>query len=243
MSGSKIISEGDKIEFTDILSPDDLMEGKKSNKYVSQVFDFTENGNIKVAMPILRGRLIPLTKGAKYEAFFYTSRGLFQCRALVVDRYKSGNIYTVEIELKSELQKYQRRQYYRLEKVIPIKYSQLSEINYVKMIKTRKFPEEMMDSSIYENGMSADISGGGMRFVGNKKIEKDDKVLIVFDVSSENVQTQFHLPASVILSFELPNRVNFFEHRVEFENISKEYREILIRYIFEEERKQRKNTR
>lgn len=243
MSGSKIISEGDKIEFTDILSPDDLMEGKKSNKYVSQVFDFTENGNIKVAMPILRGRLIPLTKGAKYEAFFYTSRGLFQCRALVVDRYKSGNIYTVEIELKSELQKYQRRQYYRLEKAIPIKYSQLSEINYVKMIKTRKFPEEMMDSSIYENGMSADISGGGMRFVGNKKIEKDDKVLIVFDVSSENVQTQFHLPASVILSFELPNRVNFFEHRVEFENISKEYREILIRYIFEEERKQRKNTR
>ena len=34
-----------------------------------------------------------------------------------------------------------------------------------------------------------------------------------------------------------------YEHRVEFRNISKENREMLIKYIFQEERKIRKNNR
>jgi c-di-GMP-binding flagellar brake protein YcgR len=45
------------------------------------------------------------------------------------------------------------------------------------------------------------------------------------------------------MSFSLPNDSTKYEHRVEFENISKEYREILIKYIFEEERMMRKSAK
>lgn len=238
-----IIAEGDKIEFTEILSQEEDRDGKKANTYVSQLFDFLDNGNLRVAMPISKGRLIPLSKGLKYDIFFYTSKGLFQSKALIVDRYKSGNIYTMEIELTTELQKYQRRQFYRLEKTLQLHYVKLSDEDYHRIIKTRKFPENLKDIEIYEKGTSADISGGGMRFVGRTKIDTGSKVFVIFDIMSGDTYTKFHLPATVILSFELQNKMNYFEHRVEFENISKDYRELLIRYIFEEERKLRQNTR
>ncbi len=240
---NKLISEGAKIEFREILTPDEEDSGKKSNVYVSQIFDFCDNGDLKVAMPIFKGRLIPLAKNETYDTFFYTSKGLYHCRAVVVERYKSGNIYAMEIRLKTELQKFQRRQYYRLEKTLQLMYAELSEQDYDQILETRKFPESLKDMGVYEEGNTLDISGGGMRFVGRKKVDSGKKMLVIFDINGDNVQTKFRLPARVIMSFEIPTRANRFEHRIEFENISREYRDILIKYIFEEERKIRKKVR
>ncbi len=240
---NKILAEGDKIEFREILSPEQISDGVKPTVYVSQIFDFGDRDNLKVAMPILKGRLVPLSKGKKYDTFFYTSKGLYQCRSVIVDRYKSGNIYTMEIEFTTGLQKYQRRQYYRLEKSLELQYIELTEHDYNKMIETKKFPENLTDITCYSSGITADISGGGMRFVGKKKIDSGKKMLVIFNIQGDGKTIMFRLPALVILSFELTNKTNHFEHRIEFENISNEYREILIKYIFEEERKMRSHSR
>lgn len=236
---SKLLAEGNKIDIRDILSPKEEKEGKKPNVYVSQLFDFTEDGNLKVAMPVLRGRLIPLSKGQLYDAFFYSSKGLYQSRILIVDRYKAGNIYTMEIKLTTELQKYQRRQYFRLEKTLSISYIELAEMDYDKIISTKMFPEHLKDMDIYSPGTTLDISGGGMRMVGKKLIKKGHKILVIFSIILGDKEIKFRLPATVIMSFEVQDFQNRYEHRIEFLNISQNYREMLIRYIFEEERKKR----
>lgn len=138
-----LISEGDKIDFRDILTGAQVSNGVTPNVYVSQVLDFTENGNMMVAMPMRQRNLVPLSKGQQYEVFFYTHKGLYQSIAVIVDRFKSGNIYSMEISLTSELQKYQRRQYYRLEKSIAVKYAQISEEEFTAFLNDNTMPESL----------------------------------------------------------------------------------------------------
>lgn len=238
--GYKLLSTGDKIEFHDIVSAGEKEAGVIPKVYVSQVFDFLDNGNLNVAMPISKGQLIPLSKGRRFNAFFYTSRGIYQCKCQIMDRAKIDNIYSMEIALQTELQKYQRRQYFRLEKTIPVRYAELSEEDYLSILETHHFPDSLRDISIFHDANSMDISGGGMRFVGKYRIETGKKVLVIFEVVEKGTNKIFRLPATVIKSFTVQGRSNIFEHRIEFENITREYRELLIRYIFEEERKKRR---
>ncbi len=238
-----LISEGDKIDFRDILTGAQVSNGVTPNVYVSQVLDFAENGNMMVAMPMRQRNLVPLSKGQQYEVFFYTHKGLYQSIAVIVDRFKSGNIYSMEISLTSELQKYQRRQYYRLEKSIAVKYAQISEEEFTAFLNDNTMPESLRTAVDFFDGTSLDISGGGLRFIGNKMIEKARKLIVQFDIVSSGGPIRYCLPAKVIMSFELPDRINRFEHRIEFAGITSESRELLIKYIFEEERKMRKNSR
>lgn len=238
-----LISEGDKIDFRDILTEEQVNGGVSPNVYVSQVFDFTENGNLMVAMPMRQRNLVPLSKGQQYEIFFYTHKGLYQSIAVIVDRFKSGNVYSMEISLMSELRKYQRRQYYRLEKSIAVKYAQITEEEYEAFLRENTMPKRLQGAADFCDGTSLDISGGGLRFLGSQKIEKARKLVVQFDIVTSNGPVRYCLPAKVIMSFELPDRINFFEHRIEFFGISKDSRETLIKYIFEEERKMRKNAK
>ena len=51
----------------------------------------------------------------------------------------------------------------------------------------------------------------------------------------------FLLAAKVVYSGEIENRTNEYENRVKFEFIDTATREEIIKYIFDEERKNRKN--
>lgn len=238
--GNRLLAAGDKVEFRDSISKEDLKLGIKPKIYVSKIYDFTDEGYINVAMPISKGKLVPLERGRIFDVFFYTSKGIYQCRAKIMNRSKSDNLYSLEILLVTELQKFQRRQYFRLEKTLPIYYAELSEENYLLILKTHQFPDDMKDINLFSQADTLDISGGGMRFVGRTQIAQGKKVLVMFDINEHGKPVKYRLPATVILSFGIRGRAGMFEHRIEFENITKEYRELLIRYIFEEERKKRR---
>lgn len=234
-----ILREGDRVEINEIQPGN-----KKVSGYASQVLELRENGNVRISMPFYKGRLIPLNKGVKYDAFFYTSKGLYYSRVELVERYKTGNIYIAEIEPRTELQKYQRRQYYRLEKSIELLYTEIDEQEYETMVTENLIPERISNRDnnmqIIHKGATIDISGGGLRFVGRNRIEPRQKIYIEFNIVCEKRELLYRIPANVITVFELPTDNKSFEHRVEFQNLSREYREMLIRYIFEEERKIRK---
>lgn len=239
----RLLVEGNKIDFRQILSKSQVSEGMKPQTYASQILDIYDDNMILVSMPMHHGRIVPFTKGEKYEAFFYTLKGLYNCKIEVVERYKSNNMYTMKIALEGSLSKYQRRQYYRLGKTIEIKYTELDSERYDIIINKRRFPESLSNIGLYTTGNTLDISGGGLRFTGTRHIKTGEKMLVIFEIYSGGEYFKFRLPATVIMSFELENHPGMYEHRICFDNISKVYREILIKYIFEEERKMRRNSR
>lgn len=240
---NRLITEGNKIDFKDILSKEQLNGGLTPATYASQVFEIRNDNILRVSMPIEHGRIIPLSKGKKFDAFFYTAKGLYQCRVIIIDRFKINNIYMMDIEILTEPVKYQRRQYYRLELNIPVRYMQITETESNVMANEEELPERLENLSEYHAGDTIDISGGGLRFTGDTLVEKGNRLAVVFDIDYEGNIERYLLAADVIMSFAIPQHHGMYEHRVEFKDISKENREILIKYIFQEERKIRKNNR
>lgn len=240
---NRLITEGNKIDFKDILSKEQLNGGLTPATYASQVFEIRNDNILRVSMPIEHGRIIPLSKGKKFDAFFYTAKGLYQCRVIIIDRFKINNIYMMDIELLTEPVKYQRRQYYRLELNIPVRYMQITETESNVMANEEELPERLGNLSEYHTGDTIDISGGGLRFTGDTLVEKGNRLAVVFDIDYEGNIERYLLAADVIMSFAIPQHHGMYEHRVEFKDISKENREMLIKYIFQEERKIRKNNR
>lgn len=82
--------------------------------------------------------------------------------------------------METELKKFQRRQYFRLEKTIPIIYTELSDEEFTALLETKKLSEDFLHAERYAEGTCLDISGGGMRFVGSKMIETGMKLFTYF---------------------------------------------------------------
>ena len=88
-----------------------------------------------------------------------------------------------------------------------------------------------------------DISGGGARFTSHVRFDPREYVLLKVVLPLQSGNQELILKACVISSQMLINRVGLFENRVEFSEVDLSQREAIIRYVFEEERKQRRREK
>lgn len=238
---SKMISPGDRLELSKPVNPPaaGTAGGKEQKKriYASKVYDVLEDEQLKIAMPMVEGRVLPLPLHSRYDACFYSSGGLYLAKVVVTDRYKEDGLYILEIELTSELKKFQRRQYYRLEHTMDIEYKCVTEEEMMDVIENDTALEL---SSLYgmSTGIMLDLSGGGIRFTTKEQLEKDSALIINLNIGIA-VEEICRLAATVISSSKLDNREHMYVNRVEFRNMKDTTREKIIKYIFDMERKMR----
>lgn len=237
---SKFVSIGDKLELETIEKLNDSENSQGRKNYRSQVYDIVSEDQIKIAMPMEQGKVILLPVDGEYNICFYTSTGLYQCLARVIDRYKSDNIFILVMELTTDIRKYQRREYYRLNCVLDMKCREISETDINGFNERVRF----IDTDItFNNGLMVDISGGGARFISRTRYPKNANILFVFSLYVSGKLTEYKLVGRVLLSELLENREDEYEHRIQFVNIMNDDRESIIRYIFEEERKIRRREK
>ena len=235
---SKYINVGDRIDIEAIVRGTDTATEKKM--YKSQVFDFESEDRIKIAMPMEQGRLILLPVDEEYNLCFYTPNGLYQCIGRVADRYKSDNIFVLVMDLVTDLRRYQRREYYRLNCVLDMKSTMINQQDVSSLSEKVHF----IDTDLtFDNGTMVDISGGGARFISRVKYPKDCNILFAFDLFVNDRLTSYKLLGKVLLSQEIEGRNGEYEHRIMFVNIMNDDRESIIKYIFEEERKIRRREK
>lgn len=234
---SKYIAPGSRIELEaiDRVLQDD--GSYKRKKFDSKVVDILDDDTLEILMPMEQTKLILLPVNGEYDIHFFTTKGLFQCLARVLNRYKNGNLYLLEIELVSNLQKYQRREYYRYSCMLPLKYRKLSRAEEISLEtkNTAVFDTELE----MENSTIVDISGGGMRFMAKEPQEVNDLIYTEYSLTNGN---SFKHAAKILAVKKLDNNSKEYryEHRCQFLNILNSEREQIIRYIFEEERNKRK---
>lgn len=116
------IGIGDKLELEKIDTG--LLEASRKGPviYVSQVLDEAPEGDLYVSMPIQGGKVIPLNVGEEFYATFYTKSGMLRCQVQVTGRYKKEALYLLKLAFMTELEKVQRREYYRLSCHLPLMY-------------------------------------------------------------------------------------------------------------------------
>ncbi|MCR5788303.1 MAG: flagellar brake protein [Lachnospiraceae bacterium] len=234
---SKYVKVGDKLDIETVVRP-----GRESDKrqFRSVVYDIISEDELKIAMPLDHGKMILLPIDKEFNICFYTKSGLYQCLARVVDRMKADNVYSLLMELTTDLSKYQRREYYRLNCVLDMKASKIADDaddpNLEKV--------ELIDTDItFDNGIMVDISGGGARFISRTQYPKGSEVLFKFTLFVSGKLNEYTLHGRVLFSQEIKTNPGAFEHRLQFVHIMKDDRESIIRYIFEEERKIRRKEK
>lgn len=237
---SKYVTIGDKLDLETIEGIGNFNPAEGHKNFKSQVYDIVSEDQIKVAMPMEQGKIILLPVDGEYNLCFYTKSGLYQCLGRIIDRYKSDNVFVLVVELTTDLRKYQRREFYRLNCVLDMKSREVSESD------VNAFDERVMfvDTDItFNNGIMVDISGGGARFISKVRYPKGTNILFVFSLFVSGSLNEYKLIGKVLLSEEIENRPGEYEHRIQFINILNDDRESIIRYIFEEERKKRHRQR
>lgn len=234
---SKFIVPGSKIELEAIerlLQKDGTYKRKKFDSKVVEVID---EEHLEILMPMEQTKLVLLPVNGEYEVHFFTDKGLFQCLVRVVDRYKNGNIFLLSIEMISNLQRYQRREYYRYSCLMDMRIRECSPNENFAIKREADFAPEFLPTV---QATIVDISGGGIRFTMNSPLERDSYVVVYFTLSMGGRTKEYEVVSKILACKEMENKRGYYEHRIQFMKITNSEREEIIRYIFEEERKKRK---
>ncbi len=237
---SEYVVPGNKIEMQAVDRTKYIDDTEKKKVYQTRVCDILTEDRLEIYMPMEKSKLILLPVNAEYDLYFYTQAGLYQCFANVIDRYKSDNQFILLMELTSNLRKFQRREYYRLSCALEMSSRPLEkeELNIVEKGNNYLVPGLPLKRSVI-----VDISGGGIRFIGDYAYEPDSLVCCKYNLVVDGNAKEYTLIAKVLMVRELEDRPGVFEHRAQYINIDTSEREEIIRFIFEEERKHRKREK
>lgn len=250
---STIIMPGTKLDM--IRQKNSLGEEVEEKQYSSKVLDLMDDDTAKIAMPIENGMVIPLEVFETYEFIFYTDRGLYHCKGEIMERFKEGTLSVLIVRFESDVEKYQRRQYYRLEYIMDIEYRVITreEAYCLKRLEMEHYDseEEKEKLELYVRQVQAqwfpataiDISGGGCRFNSKNEHEVGQHAIIRISYTYQGEKMEGAYESKIVSSVPLEKRKGYFEHRVEFLDIDVVERETLIKFIFEEERKMRRRER
>jgi c-di-GMP-binding flagellar brake protein YcgR len=250
---SDVLTVGDKIDVKKLDHNGDLIKASKT--YVSQLLDINDENTISIAMPHGNGLIFMLEQGEYYRLCFYTAKGLYQCSCVMSTVYRENNALIASVKITKTLEKIQRRQYYRLECIHEVEYRLITqeELQLENKLAVNKFinTEERADvrrrlsqlDRVWLKASITDLSGGGARFNSDEPLKPGDRVRIRLDFIMGNELKKLIVGAEIITSGRMENRNDKYEHRAEFYDIGKVDREDLIKYIFEQERRRRRNDK
>jgi len=212
-------------------------EEKEKEYYITKIFDIPDEEDvIELVMPMEGTKLIVLEPGSRYNLFLFGKKGIYSCEAEVRDRRNEGSIAIAEFSLTTELAKVQRREFYRFNCVVGMTARELPEAEEAAYIE-KKILNPLADPE--EKCVILDISGGGMRFVSAAKFAKGSLVHARFVLNVREEQKRYDVVLRVLFADPAPGNPRNTEYRGQFLFLEGGAREDIVRFIFEEQRKER----
>lgn len=240
---SNFIQIGNKVDICPVQQIEqEKITGVRAHIYKSQVTNIHADDVLELSMPTEAGKMVLLPIGIRFEFVFYSMSGLYRGMGLVEERYKADNMYMIRVSLKSQLHKYQRREYYRMPCIIRMSYYDIT-LEQAVNLPTEHFrvlvglPEIEMTK---REASIVDISGGGIRFISDTKNKEEACIVIEVKLQSTDESGTYLIPAHILSSKKTQKDRDRFENRAEFILRDRKIREEIIRFIFDEERKNRK---
>lgn len=243
MELSDVIKPGDKIDIKITHQVNQEENGGEIAKvYRSLVTDIFSNLELEIAMPTYGGKMILFQADLECDFVFYTKAGMYRCQAVIKNRYKKDNLYLLRILITSKLEKFQRREFFRISYNTSVKFYHLTE-ETAKLDTTEKLFEavqkiEYMDAAC--TGITQDISGGGVRLISDIALERGQFIFLSLRLTNDKYDDTFHLPGQIIAAEQHPDRPEMFIYRVKFLFRDLKEREKIVRFVFEEERRIRR---
>lgn len=208
---------------------------EKKPNYISQLEEILDDRTIDVAAPISEGKIIPISLENKLKIVFYHEKGLFFFKGKVIKRGKKENVVALRIEIISDFEKIQRREYFRF--------------NWVMSVKFRLIGEEPTEAAVddgnassniegQEDGfidvLSKDISGGGLGIVTSDRYKIDDMCEVILDLENDK---KVRIHGKIVRSLLCERESGKYDTGLTYEEISSRDRDAIIKFIFDKQMK------
>ena len=204
---------------------------ERENTLVSEFEGVEGENDIMIAAPIYEGVLFPIHAGTHMNVYFINKNAgdntLYRFKAIVTGRGRSENVALLKIEAVSEIEKVQRRSYYRLECSLPVMFRQVESFNPAHS-----------EGVPFKKTLASNLSGGGIRLLLEEKLEAGKIVECEIRVGEEKLIRFF----GRVMRHEVREDEGRFKYEagIAYIKISKNDREAVVKYIFDEQRKLRK---
>ena len=209
----KILSIGDKIQ---VIS----LEKFKGVEYVSQVAN-VHKSYIDIFNPIYKNALVYFRFNEKLKIIVIKPEVILEFKSKVVER-GYGKIPVLRLEPISELRRIQRREYFRLKILKSFEYKVIDDKN-----KKGEAPR------LY-SGIILDISGGGVLFSSKHDLDQNDLIEFELPLGKDG---KIILTGKVVRKQYNVQQSFLYEYGVKFEDLNTKDKELLIKFIFDEQRR------
>ena len=141
------------MEYTSLIFPGDKIDifasglSDNSTSYKSSFSDKLTDSMWEITMPVDSGRVVLFQLGTQFDFIIYTqNKTILKSSAIVRQRYRKENMYFLAIELINNLEKIQRRQFFRLPCTIDMDFYEVryddkaeSELEFCKKMYKNQF--------------------------------------------------------------------------------------------------------
>ncbi len=207
-------------------------DGISLDKYLVSEFEWViDDKYIMIAAPIKEGVIYPLHLGVVMNVYFIKKVEeefqLYTFKAQVIGRETVERIAMLKVEFKGEIERVQRRRFYRLGCSLPVKYRIVETMNEAFNTEIR-----------YKNTIACNLSGGGLCLLLEEKIEYGK--LIECEISTDESK-KVTLMGRVIRNEHCDLESRFkYTAGISYVKINDSDREAVVKFIFREQIKLRK---
>lgn len=218
---------------------------EKATRYLSEIFDIKNDGTLVMPAPILHTRLVMLSTRLRYDFMFSTDDGFLIAHGSILSHYKQGNFFLMDVVLTSPLERFQRREYFRLDCSLPATCMALGDESFdpLQITDIRKYLlENVPDYVRMTEGTILNISGGGALYMTGRDFSGTEFILlrIVLHEGDGNTRQDSIDIIGRILEQTRNNDAGNYRYRIMFVFRNPRFREKIVQYVFEEQRRLRK---
>lgn len=211
----------------------DSLGGRVGSTYTSQLLDIKDVQHIVIAVPIQESQLMFIPSGSKIRCMFLHNKyGMLSFTGTVSGKAKQENVLVMNVEINSRLFKIQRRNHYRLDYMLDVRYRLISKY-------------ENLDESIscniedYTLAYTKNISGCGACIITDNSIERGDCVQLIFELENGiYIDTKCIVARCTAIEDVRPAKYSI---GLSFMEISPKDQDAIVRFIFDKQKQLLKN--
>lgn len=201
------------------------------------LIEILTNAKFSVSIPTYDGRRYPLEIGKKVLVYFKREDlGVCHFAGLIVSRQIEVSMPHLCIQMVSNIDKIQRRDYFRLPLVtdvilkIPIGFTIEKQVNKGKIIDVEIVNYKQLSV------ITKDISGGGLRTLVGEPLELGQIMRIIIILEKERIEVE----GEVVRCRIFDSAVKRYDCGIRFRDVEEKDRSKIIAFVFEKQRNLRK---
>ncbi|MBN2897940.1 MAG: flagellar brake protein [Clostridia bacterium] len=230
----KSLADGESVELS-------IIRNDEVKKFKSNVYRVLSDDEALLSAPLEKGMLYPIRPGENILiSFSKDNTGIYDFYADIVARKKAGALSAIIIRKTSDIQKTQRRHYFRFSFVgaFHILKETLKKEGVEDLKEKYKDNDDIIvegEEKVYEDMDGRDISGGGFRAISKENYKSGDVVEGYVKLDNKPIAFKAEVIRSQLIEGPYPK----YDIAFKFVEIDNHARAEIISFIFKKERKTR----